>query len=271
MSPMQILRRLLRGLSQNVVIRKRLPSSLGGGVVFCSPASMLSIWKPGWRSKQALGLLDWARRFVRRDMCVWDVGANQGIFAFAASAMAGSGGLIVAFEPDLFLVDLLRRSTVSGTHAGAPVRILPLAVGSEQCIAEFVIARTDRALNHLASSSGNPRTGGERDRTLVSCTSMDWLIGQIRQPDIVKIDIEGAELSALRGAVRLLSEVRPLLIIEVAPENAAAIAELLGAHGYAMCDVRDHSRVCRRLPAWNTLAWPSEKSWELDELRARIR
>ena len=41
---------------------------------------------------------------------VWDIGANVGLFAFAAASLAGPGGQVVAMEPDAWLVQLLRRS-----------------------------------------------------------------------------------------------------------------------------------------------------------------
>lgn len=217
------------------------------------------MWKPGFRSHQAQGLFRWAREHVKRDMCVWDLGANQGIFSFAASAMAGRNGMIVAFEPDLFLVGLLRRSIATGTHIGAPVHILPIAVDSENHLSRFHIASTDRALNHLTSALGNPRAGEAREVNIVPCVSLDWLAGQLRLPDVLKIDVEGAELGVLRGGEELLRRIRPVLILESAPENAAAIAELMARHGYIMFDANGRERLRIPVPAWNTLAIPIER------------
>jgi hypothetical protein len=57
--------------------------------------------------------------------------------------------------------------------------------------------------------------------------------------DFVKLDIEGAELPALRGMIKLLATHRPILLLEVNRSNCEAagyapeaIAELLRAHGY---------------------------------------
>lgn len=254
-----VFRDLLRRLSRNRVIRKRLPAEFGGGLVYCSPEALLSMWKPGWRSKQAQGLMSWVRRYVHPGMCVWDLGANQGIFSFAASARAGPAGHVVAFEPDLFLVDLLRRSVASGAHLGAPVSILPMAVGSCSCLAEFVIARTDRALNHLSEALGNPRTGGARDVVLVPCVPLDWLLDHLPAPDFLKVDVEGAELAVVEGGERLFREVRPLMIVETAPENGAAMAALMQRHGYVMLDADTDGDVALSAPAWNTVAVPSER------------
>lgn len=62
------------------------------------------------------------------------------------------------------------------------------------------------------------------------------------RPDLVKIDVEGAELLVLRGASKLLQEARPSLILAVHPywlpsgQSTRQIFELLTHHGYSMYD-----------------------------------
>ena len=55
-------------------------------------------------------------------------------------------------------------------------------------------------------------------------------------PGFVKIDVEGAELTVLQGAERLLSEVRPSVYIEVDEASAEAVFALFVRHGYAAFD-----------------------------------
>jgi hypothetical protein len=66
----------LRHYVRNRVIRKRLPSDLGGSAVFCSPDALLSTWKARLAVPQARNLFDWVRWFVRTGQNVWGVGAN---------------------------------------------------------------------------------------------------------------------------------------------------------------------------------------------------
>ena len=61
----------------------------------------------------ALGKVDpalfrWVEAYVKPGSVVWDVGANLGLFSFAAAARAGSDGAVVAFEPDTQLVAMIR-------------------------------------------------------------------------------------------------------------------------------------------------------------------
>ncbi|QVL50085.1 MAG: FkbM family methyltransferase [Thiocapsa sp.] len=253
-----MIRAVLRRLGRNKTIWKRLPPDLGGGRVCCSPEALLSVWKPGWQSKQALVLFDWARRYVRPGMHVWDVGAHQGLFAFAAAAVCGSKGEVVAFEPDPYLVNLMERSIATGSHRGAPVRVLPVAVSDKHAVATFLIAATDRTLNHLATAQGNPRTGGSRASRLVMVATMDWLSEELVPPDLVKIDVEGAEGATLGASLALLKQHRPALIVEVAGENIGTVGDILREADYLMFDVADPRKGPLTSPAWNTLAVPRE-------------
>ncbi|MEX1027725.1 MAG: FkbM family methyltransferase [Candidatus Paceibacterota bacterium] len=252
-----MIRRAIRRLSRNRVLRKRLPAEFGGTSLFCSPEAMLSMWKPGWGSGQAVDLFEWVRRFVVPGENVWDLGANQGIFTFAAAGKAGPDAAVVAFEPDHFLLGLLDRTSSTPSSNRAEVIILPMAVGAEVSLATFEIAATDRTLNHLASSNGNPHTGGVRQRKMVPLATLDWLAERLPTPGLMKIDVEGAEVDVLEGGTKLLETGRPRIIIEVAPENCAKVRDIFVEHSYIVADVRQPD-VAIESPAWNTYAVPSE-------------
>src|SRR5258708_33360746 len=92
-------RRIFRGRA----IRRRLPGSVGGAVIFVAPDSQLKYLLPG-TSGLDRQLIGWAKRYVGRGDIVWDIGANCGVFALAA---AGLGAQVLAVEPDPFLANIL--------------------------------------------------------------------------------------------------------------------------------------------------------------------
>jgi len=93
-------------------------------------------------------LLRLAAEVVRRGDTVWDIGANLGLFSFAAAVAAGPAGRVLAVEPDTVLAGLLRRSAaVNSGHA--PVDVLPAAVSDGLSVARFHVARRNRSTNHL--------------------------------------------------------------------------------------------------------------------------
>jgi len=102
-------------------------------------------------------LLRLAAEVVRRGDTVWDIGANLGLFSFAAAVAAGPAGRVLAVEPDTVLAGLLRRSAaVNSGHA--PVDVLPAAVSDGLSVARFHVARRNRSTNHL-DCFGKPARG----------------------------------------------------------------------------------------------------------------
>jgi FkbM family methyltransferase len=192
-------------------------------------------------------------------MTVWDVGANVGLFAFAAAFAAGPSGRVLAVEADDWLAGLLERSArgIPATHA--PVETLAKAVADVAGAVELCIAKRGRAGNHLRCVSGSTQSGGSREVRQVGAVTLDGLLSRSPAPHLVKIDVEGAELLCLRGAGTLLAKVRPVLLCEVAEENAEEAGALLRGHRYTLFDAEIPAGRRRSLdrPVWNTLAIPA--------------
>ena len=178
-------------------------------------------------------LLQLAAEVVREGDTVWDVGANMGLFSFAAAVIAGPRGRVLAIEPDTDLAGQLRRSA-AGDVGHAPVEVLPVAVSDDLSVARFHIARRNRATSHLAGF-GTAMAGGVRSTRLVPTVTLDWLAARFPAPDVLKIDVEGAEMGVLAGGAEVLGG-RPALICEVSEQNAAGVSAILGSHGYTLYD-----------------------------------
>jgi len=179
------------------------------------------------------GLLRLATEMVGLGDTVWDIGANLGLFSFAAAVAAGPSGRVLAVEPDTLLVGLLRRSAaVNVGHA--PVDVLPAAVSDEESMARFHVARRNRSTNHL-DGFGTSQTGGVRATDLVPALTLDWLAARFPAPDVIKIDVEMAEAAVLAGGSRVLGHVSTI-ICEVAARNSTAVRDLLDMHGYVLYD-----------------------------------
>lgn len=255
------LRKLAERLSRGVVLRRHLPRDFHRLPLYVTPEAGLLHW--AGLSRVDRHLLHMARELVQPGAVVWDVGANVGLFAFSAAAMAGPHGFVLAIEPDVWLAHLMDRSSreiAQKKLSAAPVRVLCASASSELRLNELEIAERARASNHLSGISGSTQTGGYRHRQPTVSVALDSLLDFFPPPTVLKIDVESHEIDVLRGAARLLETARPVIWCEVDPKNAEAVSNLLHEKNYRLFGAGDdpHPPILRAW--WNTLAVPAEKA-----------
>jgi FkbM family methyltransferase len=252
-----MLRRMIEDMTRDWVIRRRLPADFLRASIHVSPSAGLRYL---YRSMDDIDsvLLDLVREFVKPGAVVWDVGANVGLFSFAAASLAGSEGRVIAFEPDAWLVQLLRRSACRQPAQSAPVQIIPAAVASQVSIRTLCLATRSRAANYLAEF-GTIQTGGLREEQSVIAVSLDWLLQELPHPSVVKIDVEGAEMEVLKGAERLFESVRPVVLCEVIPASEQAVTKFLRSYDYQILDGETDAanRTPLQTAPWCTIAIPN--------------
>jgi len=139
---------------------------------------------------------------IRKGSVVFDLGANAGYFSLAASRATGMAGEVVAFEPlDKPASWLTRHVALNGL---ANVRLERCAVADSD--GEIRLEPRPGDAQGQISSSG---------RLAIRARSLDSLCHDAqRAPDVMKIDIEGAEALALRGASHVLGSDRPTIMLE---------------------------------------------------------
>jgi len=140
-------------------------------------------------------------REVQADSVFWDVGANVGFYSLLASELVGSGK-VFAFEPVPRNLSYLREHLALNRVTN--VEVLPTAVSDKNGHSSFEIEETG-LMGHLL---------GEGSMT-VSTVTLDSLVeeGKVLPPGYVKMDIEGAELLALRGASDTFQQFHPVLFL----------------------------------------------------------
>jgi FkbM family methyltransferase len=142
---------------------------------------------------------------LRPGMTFWDVGAHVGFFSLLASRFVTSTGHVEAFEP--FPPNQVRLTTSIELNQASNVSVHGVALSAASGTASF----------HASSSSlmGSLVPNGSGRRMPVPCMRADDAMATIRAPDVVKIDVEGAELAVLRGASRMLAGLRPTVLLEL--------------------------------------------------------
>ena len=139
--------------------------------------------------------------FLRPGMVCWDVGANVGFYTLLFAELVGAGGRVFAFEPVPRNVELLRRHVEMNRYQN--VRIFHCALFDSDGETGFDPG-PGASMGHLA-------VGGQMK---VQCSRADTLLAtdQVMAPDVIKIDVEGAEAAVLRGARRAM-ERRPMVFL----------------------------------------------------------
>ena len=241
-----------------MVLRRRLPAEFGGLPLLVSPDASLKYWRRDLRKIDRM-LLSAAQFLVKPGDVVWDVGANVGLFSYASLGLTGSGGQVLAVEPDPWLAKLICDSACLRGNAGRPIRVLAAAVGERLGVAVLNIAQRGRATNFLSGVSPSSQAGGVRASINVVCVNLDWLLESYPPPAVVKVDVEGAEAMVFRGARALLQDVRPRILCEVSEQNRPEVTSILQAAGYQLFDAEQPLRGAPPLPqcSWNTLALPN--------------
>lgn len=206
--------------------------------MFVTPDAALQYWR--WNlSKVDPFLLSMARELVRPGMMVWDIGANLGLFSFAAASL---GAQVLAVEADIRLADLMQRSV---SHNRLPVTIVPAAVASKRGVSKLYISDAGRSSNSLK--------GNGTFQTTVTVT-LDSLLDDFPAPQVMKIDIEGLEYCALGAAGKVLDS-RPIIFCEVTSDHDS-IAQLLRDANYEFFAARATDRQPLQRPSRDTLAIP---------------
>jgi FkbM family methyltransferase len=227
-----MLRTTLEQVTHPFAIRRRLPPPFDAARIYATTEGGLRYLRPNMGDVDPV-LLGLAEELISPGDIVWDIGANVGLFSFAASVAAGRDGYVLAIEPDVHLVGLLHRS-VTVNHGHAPVEVIPAAVADDLGVSRFNIALRNRSTNYL-DGFGSSQTGGIRSTHLVPTVTLDWLAERFPAPDIIKIDVEEAEAKVLAKAANVL-RLHPKIICEVAARNSAVVTDILTGHGYTLYD-----------------------------------
>ena len=165
-----------------------------------------------------------------------DVGAHVGYYTLDASKRVGKSGKVVAVEPNPPTADRLRRN-VSLNNA-SNVSVQQVACTDTETKLHFFQA----GFENTGSSSLSKNNARSNQEIEVRGARLDAIVKELdlRRIDLVKIDVEGAELQVLRGMTESLAKYRPKVIIELVEGNlknlgasVKEVREFFRQNGYA--------------------------------------
>ena len=159
---------------------------------------------------------------LRPGMVYYDVGANVGFFATIAARLVGPSGKVLCFEP---LPENARQIQYNAQLNGFDNVIVRCEALGGSNRTEVFHTSTEPTWGMLETVGKLPeKASGEIQ---VNVKTLDSLYAEgLTRPDVIKMDIEGAEAEALRGGRETLSAQRPLLVIELHGTNTAVTTVL---------------------------------------------
>lgn len=205
-----------------------------------------------WTVPHAIGvpppeehIVRWVSKSLCKDNTFFDVGAHCGFISIEAAHRVGRSGRVIAFEPSSLLSNVLEHH--KRANGLGQLEVVTKAVSNIDAdrVSFFLVNDGFSFRNSLTIGEETTPyiTRDEKTRCDVVAITLDRFVersGHI--PDLIKIDVEGAELRVLQGAEKILRYFRPALIVGVHPywlpqsDTVEDIFQLLKRHGYKIED-----------------------------------
>lgn len=186
-----------------------------------------------WLGSYELELQQCFGEFIKGGDVVFDIGANVGFHTLLASSIVGPTGKVFSFEPVPRNLVYLRRHLQLNSIEN--VSVLEYAI-SDRSGTSLFDEGPDNSMGSLSASGG----------LTVSTATLDELIsaGEIPIPDYMKIDVEGAEVQVLAGAMSLLKTFHPTLFLSThGTEPHRQCCSLLNGLGYELSSMDERSSI----------------------------
>jgi FkbM family methyltransferase len=178
------------------------------------------------------------REFIARGATVLDVGGHCGYVAIYLASLVGPRGRVIVFEPGPNNLPYLKHNT----RAKRNITLVEKGVGSRRerrpFYLESLTGQNNSFLNDFAVFKTNKKrayaANAQVQKTTVDVVTLDeFCRSENLRPDLIKIDVEGFELEVLKGALSLLRDVRPMLMVEIQVGHKKLV-QLAKQYGYRM-------------------------------------
>jgi FkbM family methyltransferase len=156
-------------------------------------------------------------RIIKKGDLVIDIGAHSGRHTKPIASLVGKTGKVLAFEPNPTARDWLS-ANVGGEIKKGIVSVFPYAVSNVAQKTNFIIANERPEESGLKQRQYNGPT--TTTITVVETILLDSLLNEMKEGlTFIKLDVEGAEFDALKGAREVLKIHRPVVAFEFGEQS----------------------------------------------------
>jgi FkbM family methyltransferase len=164
-------------------------------------------------------------RSLQQGQTFFDIGANAGYYTILGSRLVGVSGRVVAFEPSIRNLHYLYRHVEVNRTGNVDV----FSGGCAEKMSLELFSQGDNCATGRLRKDDDENAGAP-----VPVISIDLFVQRTGiVPDVIKIDVEGAELSVLKGAQAVLRSSKPLVFLSIHSDKLREeCLELLSGLGY---------------------------------------
>ena len=167
----------------------------------------------------------------KKKMVVTDIGANMGFYSLFFFKYLQRSSTIFSFEPSFSIFEELQKNI--NANAAFNVKVFDIACADKSGQIEFYIGDN----HHTSSTVGEWANHKSLSKKyVVRCTTLDDFFYKYKDeelPDLIKMDIEGGGVFALKGCDRCISKKRPFIIIEShTSDEDKAVSNVLNKYNY---------------------------------------
>lgn len=183
---------------------------------------------------------------------VFDIGAHIGLNSLCYAKMVGQNGRVIAFEPNSINRDRMRINLSHNLQLKKIITISALAISNKNGSDDFFMTNAIEDGTSSGSVIGSIKDTSEKlryeneygfKRMKVRTSTLDSFVTKTRiHPDLIKIDVEGAETLVLEGALKTIQKYKPLILIELHTIlNGHTVTALLSRFSYTFTVLRTES------------------------------
>ena len=154
-------------------------------------------------------LIRFIKKTVKKNMVVVDIGANIGVYTLYFSKLVGKGGSVYSIEADKDNYNLL----VGNITLNRCNNVLSYctAIYKKNTEKKFSVNKIHKGDHRLIEGTNSSDDDG---LVSVKCSTLDYVLAEVEQKiDLIKIDIQGGEIDALEGMIKLLKKFPQIMII----------------------------------------------------------
>lgn len=167
--------------------------------------------------------MNFVLRYLRPEDSFLDVGANVGVYTLLAASKITSGSI---YSIEALPKNYERLKENIELNQFEKIKTYQLAVSDREGTIELSLNDCDSTPSILEKNSVN--------KLIVKTDTLDNILPNVKNLNLAKMDVEGAELLALKGANSLLQDPVPVWILEIIGTSAIELVDFLNSYGYRL-------------------------------------